>query len=118
MDRISSCEYEEADTRLLLHASYVANQGMARVVIRTVDTDVVVLSIALNRQLKLDELLIGFGTGKSLRYIPEHDIAKQMGSSKAKALPVFHAITGCDQTSVLQTRVKRLHGRREKYFLK
>ena len=118
LDRISPCEHEEADTRLLLHASDVANQGMVRVMIRTVDRHVVVLSIALYRQLKLDELWIGFGTCKSFRCIPAHDIAKQIGSSKAEALRVFHAITGCDQTSVLQTREKRLLGRRGKYFLK
>ena len=70
LDRISPCEHEEADTRLLLHASDVANQGMSRVIIRTADTDGVVLSITLYRQLKLDELCIGCGTGKRFRYIP------------------------------------------------
>ena len=107
LDRISQCEHEEADTRLLLHASDVANQGMTRVVIRTVDTDVVVLSIELYRQLKLDELWIGFCTGRCFRYISVHDITKQMGFSQAEALPVFHAITGCDQISTLANKGKK-----------
>ena len=58
------------------------------------------------RQLKLDDIWIGSGTGKRFQYIPAHDNAKQMGYSKAEALSVFHAITGCDQTSAFANKGK------------
>ncbi|XP_064120679.1 uncharacterized protein LOC135225278 [Macrobrachium nipponense] len=39
--------HEEADTRLLLHAQHCAQQGHKTVLIRTVDTDVVVLAVSM-----------------------------------------------------------------------
>ena len=35
----------------------------------------------------------------SSRYIPVHDIVDTLGPSRAKALPAFHALTGCNTTS-------------------
>ena len=37
--------------------------------------------------------------GKKLRYISIHDICNVMSPVKAYALPAFHALTGCDNTS-------------------
>lgn len=39
---------------------------------------------------------IAFGPGKYFWYIAVHDIARQLRPLRAKALPVFQAITGCD----------------------
>ena len=39
---LSPCNHEEADTRLLLHAADAAKQGYRKIMIQTVDTDVVV----------------------------------------------------------------------------
>jgi len=39
---ISPCDHEEADTRLFLHALHCAQSGYRKVLIRSVDTDVVV----------------------------------------------------------------------------
>ncbi|KAK3867204.1 hypothetical protein Pcinc_027321 [Petrolisthes cinctipes] len=44
----------------------------------------------------MDELWIAFGTGKNYRYIPAHEIAASLGPQKARALPVFYAMTGFD----------------------
>ncbi|KAG7154405.1 hypothetical protein Hamer_G017623 [Homarus americanus] len=38
--------------------------------------------------------------GKNQRYITAHQIAKALGPEKSRALPVFHAITGCDTVPV------------------
>ena len=46
------CTHEEADTRLLLHAVHAASNGCSGVVIRTTDTGVAVLAIALNECLQ------------------------------------------------------------------
>ena len=49
--------------------------------------------------LGLSELWIGFGSGKSYRDIPVHNIHLQLGPSKSLTLPLFHALTGSDTTS-------------------
>ena len=63
------------------------------IVIRTSDTDVVMLAISLSQQLGAKELWTSFGTGKHVRYIAIHDIDSTLGPDKCKA----HAITGCEQ---------------------
>ena len=63
------------------------------------DTDVVVLAISNFDEIGAHELWIGFGVGKHFHYIPIHEIVKKMSSEMRKALPAFHALTGCDTTS-------------------
>ena len=46
-----------------------------------------------------DELWLAFGTGKSFRYFAAHEIAAGLGPENARALPMFHALTGCDNVS-------------------
>ena len=50
------CNHEEADSRIFLHMSDIAESGLRRVAIHTVDTDVVVLATSLFYTLILDEL--------------------------------------------------------------
>ncbi len=42
---------------------------------------------------------LAFGTGKCFRYLAAHEIAAGLGPEKAQALPMFHALTGCDTAS-------------------
>ena len=105
--RLSPCTHEEADTRLLLHAADAATDGCRRIMLRTVDTDVVVLCTSLFEQMNLTELWILFGTGKTRRLIPAHTIAQTLGPQKAMSLLMFHAFTGCDQTSFFLNRGKK-----------
>jgi len=44
---LTPCNHEEADSRMLLHASHAAQHGPHAILIRTVDTDVVVLAVSL-----------------------------------------------------------------------
>ena len=90
---------EEADTRMFLHVLHAAKCGVKRAMIRTVDTDVVVLAISTFMSLSLDELWIAFGVGTKCRYIAVHKIVSALGSDRCKALPIFHSLTGCDTTS-------------------
>ena len=105
-DGISPCTHEEADTRLLLHAADCAKLGHTAVMLRTVDTDVVVIAVAMFQHLTLQELWIAFGMGKYFRYIAVHEIMQVLGPEKSRALPAFHAFTGCDQTSSFAGRGK------------
>ena len=50
---------------MFLHVSDAVNHGYGRVMVRTVDSDVLVLAIAAVQQLSVDELWIAFGSGKS-----------------------------------------------------
>ena len=77
--------HEEADTRMLLHAVDSANKGYRRIMLRTVDTDVLVLAVSTVLCLEDTEIWVAFGTGKHPRYIPAHDIAKELGYEKARA---------------------------------
>ena len=86
--------------RMLLHAYHAAHHGHHRILIRTVDTDVVILSVHVVQTLGSDyELWLAFGTGKQFRYLPAHEIVNLIGHEKARALPMFHVITGCDTVS-------------------
>lgn len=63
---LAPCNHEEADSRMLLHASHAAQHGHHAILIRTVDTDVVVLAVSLAQELQLeDKLWLAFGTGQS-----------------------------------------------------
>jgi hypothetical protein len=96
---LQPCSHEEADTRLILHTFDAAQEGCQRIMIRTTDTDVVVLAISQVHNISASELWIAFGVGKHFRYIPAHEISRQLGPQKATALPMLHALSGCDVTS-------------------
>ena len=92
---LAPCSHEEADTRLLLQVAQGIRCGFDKVKIRTVDTDMVILSIANFHQLCPTELWISFGAGKHHRHIPAHQIAVNLGEEKCRALtfPRFHEMS-------------------------
>ena len=101
------CSHEESDTRIILHLADGAKSGYDRTMLRTVDTDVVVLAITYYYTVPASETLIAFGTGKHFRYIGAHCIAKTFGPDKSSVLPLFHAFTGCDAVSVFHGKGKK-----------
>ena len=101
------CSHEEADTRMFLHAKDAAQKGHRRIMLRTVDTEVVVLAVSTIVLMENTQLWIAFGKGKHLRYIPAHEIATSLGAEKAQALPMFHAFTGVTQSRRLLGKAKR-----------
>ena len=97
---LTPCSHEEADSRMLLHVSHAAHHCHHKILINTVDTDVVVLAVSVAQGLlPEDELWLAFGTGKSFRYLAAPEIAAGLGPEKAQALPMFHVLTGCDTAS-------------------
>ena len=97
---LSPCSHEEADSRMWLHANHAAHNGHQNIMIRTVDTDVVALSVYVAQTLGPEyELWVAFGTDKHFRYLAAHSMAVGLGPMKAKVLPMFHALTGCDTVS-------------------
>lgn len=104
---LSPCDHEEADARMILHMADAVNKGFQKIVMRTVDTDVVALSVAAVANLQCEELWVAFGTGRHFRYIPIHEIVASIGPHKSQALPLFHAYTGCDTVSSFATKGKK-----------
>ena len=95
--------------QILLHANHAAKCKHQKILIHTADTGVVVLAIALTHSLpSTSEMFIAFGFGKGFRYIPVRDIASSLGREKSLALPVFHAVTGCDTVSAFVGHGKRI----------
>ena len=100
VNSLAPCNQEEADTRMMLHVAHAAQHGHHQIRVRTVDTDGVVLAVMVVQKLPGgDELWVAFGTGKNYRYIATHEIASYLGPEKTCALPMCHAITGCDTVS-------------------
>ena len=99
ISNLAPCNHEEADSRIMVHVADAIKQGFQKILVRTVDTDIVVLAVAVLPQLGRAELWIDFGTGNNLRYIPAHEICASLGPQKSLTLPVFHAFTACDTVS-------------------
>ena len=97
---LEPCNHEEADTRMFLHIKDgLDRQGLHRVLIYTVDTDVVVLAISAVAKLNNLNLSIAFDTGTHFRYLNVNNPANSISHDKANVSPMFHAITGCDTIS-------------------
>ena len=64
---------EEADSHIMVHGADAA-QEYTSIIIRTVDSDIVVLVVYVFAQLRtsLTELWVAFGTGKKYRVISAH----------------------------------------------
>lgn len=107
MTQLEPCTHEEADTRIFLHVYDAYQSGHRRILIRTCDTDVVVLAISVVSALPGCDLWIAYGTGKNMRYVSASMIALRIGRDKASALPLFHALTGCDTVSFFAGRGKK-----------
>ncbi|KAK3742384.1 hypothetical protein QZH41_002604 [Actinostola sp. cb2023] len=112
---LAPCKHEEADTRMLLHAADAVQSGHNKILLRTVDTDVLVLAVACVQKIQLRqdsddaciELWVAFGAGTHLRYIAAHEISRSLNPEVSIALPVFHAFTGCDTVSCFAGRGKK-----------
>ena len=90
-----SSTQEEADTRMFLHACHASRAGHKSVILVSDDTDVLVLSLANSHKLTYD-LFLKTGTNNRTKYINISQLVSGLGSQLCKALPGFHAFTGCD----------------------
>ena len=105
------CNHEEADTRLIVHLQDAILNGSHKLLVRTVDTDVVVIVIGKFCHFKSFcqdvNIWIAFGVGKHFSYIHIDAVYEDLGREKLLALPVFHSFTGCDTTSTFYGRGKK-----------
>ena len=108
---MDSCNHEEADTRMVVHVQHALEQGARSVLVRTVDTDVIVILAGVFHDLlviqPLADIWVAFGTGKKYRFYHINNICKSLGEPKSRALPMFHAYSGCDTTSAFNGKGKK-----------
>jgi len=86
--------HEEVNTRIILHLKDMVDNGLKYIVIRSVDTDVLVLDIYYFFKLSdknLETFWVAFNTGKKYRYIPVNAVASAIGRVKANSLLGFHS---------------------------
>ena len=117
MSCVKAITQEEADTRMLLHAGFADADFTARgvqgtVVIRSPDTDVLVLAVnylpkmANTVKMWLETDTINSTTDKR-RFVPVHSICAAVGPQFCNVLPAVHSLTGCDSVSFLFGIVKK-----------
>jgi len=90
---------EEADTRMLLHAHYISTQGIRSIIIKSPDTDVFVIGVALVSHLVGSQLYFHTGRDDNVRTIDLQAIQQELGDDIAKAIIGLHCFTGCDSVS-------------------
>ena len=106
------CNHEEADTRIIVHVLHAIQADQAKsVLVRTVDTDVIVILIGKFHHFRTIQpnldLWVGFGTGRNFSFICINIICAGLGEARSRSLPVFHALTGCDTTSTFYGKGKK-----------
>ena len=99
------CNQEEADTRIVLHASVAANQGANRIIVKGPDRDVLVL--LLHHRAKIVAKEIFFLTGRMVthvdmkRFIPVHRLFDRLTHEQHRILIVVYCLTGCDTCTLI-----------------
>jgi len=68
LQELDPSNHEEADTRIFVHLKDGCFRGYRKLMIITVDTDVVVIALYHFFSFNIDELWIEFGVGKNGRY--------------------------------------------------
>lgn len=98
---------EEADTRIILHCMHIRDTepDKTTILVRSPDTDVMVLLMKYSRQISRP-VLFDTGVGNRRRLLSVDDIVHQKGENICAILPAFHCLTGCDTTSAFVRRGK------------
>lgn len=96
---------------MVIHLQDALQNGSTTCLVRTVDTDVIVILIGKFNILKnicpAADIWVAFGVGKRFTYIPINTIAEALGEDKCVALPAFHSFTGCDTVSSFYGKGKK-----------
>ena len=108
---MQNCNHEEADTRIVVHVLHALTHGAKTILVRTVDTDVVVILAGTFHDLvatqPLADIWVAFGMGKNYRFYHINAICASLGEPQSRALPVFHSFSGCDTISSFNGKGKK-----------
>ena len=88
-----------------VHVKHVTIEGYKTLIIEATGVVVIAVSVMASLQeLGLERMWIGFGQGRTLWWIPFHELVSQIGSQKCQGGHIFHAFTGCDVISAFRSR--------------
>ena len=89
-------KHDEADTRMIYHVGQLPSG--TNVAVRTVNTDVVVIALGCFHKLQDKMIWVesDIQSKNNLRYISINQLFDQLGKPLCKAMPFYHAFTGCD----------------------
>ena len=106
-----NCSHEEADTRMIVHLYHALAQGAKTIKVHTVDTDVIVILVGKYHHILTNypqtDIWVAFGKGDYFCLKSISTICTTLGEDMSKALPIFHALTGCDTTSTFFGKGKK-----------
>ena len=94
-----TCNHEEADTRIILHACDAVSKGYNMLLVHCRDTDVLLLLVHFLGAIKDVETWMIAGTTKQRKCYPVHTITQHLPTPITDNILGFHALTGCDTTS-------------------
>ena len=100
-----TCDHEEADTRIFLHAQHAANNGYKSVIIAADDTDVLVIALGLAHIIGC-QMYQRKRTSVRSHYIDVGRVANRLGIDLCSSLIGIHAFTGCDSVSAFAGKGK------------
>jgi len=79
-------------------------KGYRKLWIRTVDTEVVILAIAMFSQINPDKLWLAFGNKLHFRYIAIHKVVRGLDPAMCKTLPVSMLLLVVTQFQYLEEK--------------
>jgi hypothetical protein len=109
------CTHEEADDRMMFHVQYILchKSGPTSITLSSGDTDVFVCLLyhfVFNwKHLGLDELWLICNSGLKRSILPLQKICLTLEEGLIQCLPALHALTGCDTTSKIATKLAALN---------
>ena len=98
---------EEADDRLLDHATFEVQRGAQCILVLSNDADTVaklVLCVKIWKQRGLEELYCLYGTGENRCYLPIHKMHANLGDPMCRVVIKAHILTGDDALSKIGTK--------------
>ena len=109
------CTHEEADDRIMFHIQVILSDrtSSTSVTVFSADTDVFICllyHLSTNwRYHDLTELWVVRNSGVKRSVLPVHDICTSLDDKLVQCLPALHALTGCDSTSKISTKLSALN---------
>ena len=94
---------EEADTRMILHSVFASSCGLKTIVVRSPDTDVLVLLLHYRPSIKASKLY--FWTGRcgpntdETRFVPVYKLYQLLTPQQHQIMLPVYCLTGCDTCS-------------------
>ena len=96
---------EETDTRVVLYLKFAGQMGYKSVVVRTPDTDILVILLHHAHALQIT-IYLDTGMGKQRRLINVTELAERKGAEYCTAILGLYVFTGEDATSAFKGKGK------------